>query len=200
MEDIPWFEHDEDDLTTAQKEFAAVLAARASSWPVDPLNTVLLPARHTPYGQMLAYLDIDDSERNRGVLTIRAHFDGTTVRADKLHNQDFTLPDASTEFTFTTAGIPTETAKRTASWFEAMLARPLVRCEWLYAGEVYALRYEHADNGRGLSEGFETPLAPPELRERLAAEGVDRGRGRIDRAVLGEPDRIVHVRGAQSTP
>ncbi|GAA1403788.1 hypothetical protein GCM10009639_49140 [Kitasatospora putterlickiae] len=65
---------------------------------------------------------------------------------------------------------------------------------------TYALRYEYADNGRGLSEGFETPLAPPELQERFAAEGVDRGRGRINRAGLGEPDRVVHVRGVKSTP
>ncbi|MCQ8770449.1 hypothetical protein [Streptomyces telluris] len=199
MKEVPWFEHETGDLTPAEQEFAAVLAARASAWPVDPLSTVLLPARHTPYGEMLAYLDIGDPERNRGVLTIGAHFDGRTVRADRLHNQNFTLPDIPTEFTFTTAGNPTETAIRTAIWFEAILARPLIRCEWLHEGKVYALRYEYADNGRGLSEGFETPLAPPELQERLAAEGVDRGRGRIDRAGLGEPGRVVHVRGVKTT-
>ncbi|MEV7184167.1 hypothetical protein [Kitasatospora sp. NPDC093102] len=64
--------------------------------------------------------------------------------------------------------------------------------------EVYALRYEYADSGYGLSEGFETPLAPRRVRKRFAAEGIDRGRGRINRAGLGEPDRIVAVRGAMS--
>ncbi|MER7848871.1 hypothetical protein ABTZ03_33595 [Kitasatospora sp. NPDC096077] len=200
MEKVPWFEHETDDLTPAQQEFAAVLAARASTWPVDPLSTVLLPARHTPYRELLAYLDIDDPERNQGLLTIGAHFDGTAVRADRLHNQDFTLPDAPTEFTFTAAGDPTDTASRTATWFEAVLARPMVRCEWLHDGKVYALRYEYADNGQGLSEGFETPLAPPDLQRRFAAEGVDRGRGRINRPFLGEPNRVIHVRGVTTTP
>ncbi|MET8545125.1 hypothetical protein ABZW03_31450 [Kitasatospora sp. NPDC004799] len=200
MEEIPWFEHDKDDLPLAQQEFAAVLSARASSWPVDPLDTVLLPACHTWFGELLAYLDIGDPERHRGVLTIGAHYDGTTVRADKLHNQTFGRPDAPTEFTFAATGNPTEVAHRTADWFEAVLARPLVRREWLHEGKVYALRYEYADNGRGLSEGFETPLAPPELQARFAAAGVDRGRGRINRAGLGEPDRVVHVRGMKSTP
>ncbi|GAA3058252.1 hypothetical protein GCM10020229_82390 [Kitasatospora albolonga] len=200
MEQVPWFEHETDELTPAQQEFAAVLATRASAWPVDPLSTVLLPAPYTPYRELLAYLDIDDPERNQGVLTIGAHFDGTAVRADTLHNQAFTLPDAPTEFTFTAAGDPTDTATRTATWFEAVLARPLVRCEWLHGGRVYAVRYEYADNGRGLSEGFETPLAPPGLQKRFAAEGIDRGRGRINRLSLGEPDRVIHVRGVKTTP
>ncbi|RST16474.1 hypothetical protein E2C00_17365 [Streptomyces sp. WAC05374] len=199
METIPWFEHDDGELGSAQREFAAVLAARAAAWQVDALSTVLLPPRHTPYGEMLACLDIEDPERGRIVLTIAAHFDGTTVRADKVHNQNFTLPETRTEFAFTTTGTPAKTAHRTATWFEAVLARPLVRCEWLHEGKVYALRYEYADNGLGLSEGFTPRLAPPELRERLAAEGVDHGRGRINRAGLGEPDRVVPVRGVRAS-
>ncbi|MFF0431599.1 hypothetical protein ACFYU9_05110 [Streptomyces sp. NPDC004327] len=200
MEEIPWFEHDKNDLTSAQQEFAAVLSVRAGSWSVDPLDTVLLPAHHTSFGELLAYLDIGDPERHQGVLTIGAHYNGTIVRADKLHNQNFSRPDAPTEFTFATAGNPTEAALRTADWFERVLARPLVRCEWLYEGKVYAFRYEHADSGRGLSEVFEPPLALPELRERFAAESVDRGRGRINRAGLGEPDQVVLVRGVLSSP
>ncbi|GAA3809729.1 hypothetical protein ACFS5L_44420 [Streptomyces phyllanthi] len=198
METIPWFEYDdEDDLGTAQREFADVLADRARSWPVDPLSTVLLPLPHTPYRQLLTYLDIDDPERNQVVLTIGAHFDGTVVHADKLHNQNFTLPETGTEteFAFSATGSPTDLARRTADWFEAILDRPLVRCEWLYAGKRYAVRYEYANTGRGLCEGFEDTLAPSELRKRLTAEGVVRGRGRINRAGLGEPHRIVRVRG-----
>ncbi|MFG3510059.1 hypothetical protein ACGF5F_31685 [Streptomyces sp. NPDC047821] len=115
-----------------------------------------------------------------------------------MHNQDFTLPETRTEFTFTATGTPAETAHRTATWFEAVLARPLVRCEWLHDEKVCALRYEYADNGLGLSEGFMTRLAPTGLRERLATEGVDHGRGRIGRAGLGEPDRVVPVRGVRA--
>jgi hypothetical protein len=196
VEEIPWFEYDEDDLSSTQREFAEVLSDRARFWPVDPLSTVLLPTDHTPYGELLAYLDIDDPERHVGVLTVGAHFDGAVVRGDMLHNQDFTLPDSPTEFSFGTTGVPAAVAHQVADWFEAILARPLVRCEWLHAGKAYALRYEYADSGRGLSEGFETLLSPPGLRKRMAAEGIERGRGRINRTDLGEPDRVVHVRGA----
>ncbi len=110
-----------------QREFTDALAARARSWPVDPLSCVVLVAPHTPYGQLPAYLDIDDPVRGRGVLTIGCHFDGTGVRGDRLHNQCFTLPDEPTEFAFGTSGSPAEAAHRTADWCEAVLARPLVR-------------------------------------------------------------------------
>lgn len=62
---------------------------------------------------------------------------------------------------------------------------------------MYAVRYEYADTGRGLSEGFEDSLAPDALRKTLAADGVIRGRGRISRAGLGLPDVIAHVRGVR---
>ncbi|MER6693730.1 hypothetical protein [Streptomyces minutiscleroticus] len=199
-ETIPWSEYDEDDLDATQRAFADVLADRAGSWNVDPLSTVLMPAPRTPYRRLMAYLDIDGPERDRGVLTVGCHFDGSTVRGDKLHNQDFALPRLATEFALAATGDAVAVANRAADWFEAILARPLVRREWLHAGKAYAVRYEYADTNRGLGEGFEDPLAPPEVQERLAAEGVVRGRGRINRSGLGEPDRAVHVRGNRPAP
>ncbi|MFD7455672.1 MULTISPECIES: hypothetical protein [unclassified Streptomyces] len=197
MEEIPPFEYDDEDaLSAGQRLFADVLAARARSWPVDPLGAVLLPPPRTPYGRLLAYLDIDDPELRRGVLTVGAHFDGAAVRGDRLHNQDFTLPGTPTELAFAADRVgPAEAASRTADWFESVLARPPARCEWLHDGRTYAVRYEYADTGRGLSEGFVGRLAPPGPRSRLAADGVDGGRGRINRAGLGEPDRVTVVRG-----
>ncbi|MGW6704617.1 hypothetical protein ACWGDE_06970 [Streptomyces sp. NPDC054956] len=126
-----------------------------------------------------------------------AHFGGSVVRGGELHNQDFTIRQAASEFVLEAAGSPAELGNRAAEWFEAILARPLVRREWHHEGRMYAVRYEYADTGRGLCEGFETPLAPDALRERLAAEGVIRGRGRINRAGLGPPDVIAHIRGAR---
>ncbi|MDX3233161.1 hypothetical protein [Streptomyces sp. ME19-01-6] len=197
MDEIPWFEYDQDDLDVAQRAFVDVLAERAGSWLVDPLNTVVLPTAYTSNGQLIVYLDIDDPQRNRVVLTVGAHFDGSAIRGGELHNQDFTVQQSTSEFTFEAAGSPSVLANRAAEWLEVVLARPLVRCEWHHQGRIYAVRYEYADTGRGLSEGFETPLAPPMLRKRLAAEGVDRGRGRINRAGLGQPDVIAHVRGVR---
>ncbi|MEV5885356.1 hypothetical protein AB0L74_21930 [Streptomyces sp. NPDC052020] len=198
MDAIPWFEYDKDDLNVAQRAFVDVLSERAVSWLVDPLDTVVLPSAHTSNGQLIVYLDITDPQRDQGVLTVGAYFDSLVVRGGELHHQDLTIRQAAGESAFEATGSPTELANRTAEWFEAVLARPLVRCEWHHAGKVYAVRYEYADTGRGLSEGFEDSLAPRALRNRLAAEGVIRGRGRINRAGLGQPDVIARVRGVAS--
>lgn len=195
MERIPWFEYDEGALNVEERGFVDVLAARARSWPVDPLDTVVVPPAHTCDRGLIVWLDIVDPRRGQGLLTVGAHLKGSDVHGDKLHHQDFSLPSKATEFTFTASGSSAELAERTAAWFEAILARPLIRCEWQHAGKTYAVRYEFADGGRGLTEGFEDALAPRQLRKRLAAEGVVRGRGRINRQELGEPDLITHVRG-----
>ncbi|MCQ8772096.1 hypothetical protein [Streptomyces telluris] len=197
MDEIPWFEYEEGYLDVAQRAFVDVLAERAGSWLVDPLDTVVLPSAHTVDGQLIVYLDIGDPQRTQGVLTVGAHFDGSVVRGGQLHNQDFTIQQTSSEFIFGAAGTPTGLANKAAEWFEAVLARPLVRCEWHHEGRMYEVRYEYADTGRGLSEGFEDSLAPDALRKRLAADGVIRGRGRINRAGLGQPDVIAHVRGVR---
>ncbi|MDH6577033.1 hypothetical protein P3T29_002681 [Kitasatospora sp. MAP5-34] len=42
-------------------------------------------------------------------------------------------------------GSPDELAKRTATWFEAVLGKPIVRHEWEHNSQVYADRYLFAD-------------------------------------------------------
>ncbi|MFB8118153.1 hypothetical protein ACFC51_19930 [Streptomyces sp. NPDC055962] len=197
MDEIPWFEYEEDALDVAQRAFVDVLAERAGSWLVDPLDTVVLPSAQAFDGQLIAYLDIGDPRRNYGVLTVGVHFDGSVIRGGKFHNQDLTVQQATSEFTFDAVGCPAELGNKAAEWFEGVLARPLVRYEWHHKGRMYAVRYEYADTGRGLSEGFEDSLAPDALRTRLAADGVIRGRGRINRAGLGRPDGIADVRGVR---
>ncbi|MEW2622906.1 hypothetical protein [Streptomyces sp. NPDC048106] len=199
MEEIPRFECDDIDLQPVQRQFAHVLQDRARAWPVHPFDTVLLPAEHTPYGCLLAYLDIDDPQCNRSVLTVGVHFDGVRARGDKLHNQDFTLPGKPTALALDVTGSPRATANRTADWFEAILRRPLVRNEWLHAGVVYATRHSFADTGTGLCQGYDASLAPPGQTKRLRSAGFDRGRGWIDTSGLGRPDRVVHVRSADTT-
>ncbi|MFF3634179.1 hypothetical protein [Streptomyces sp. NPDC002250] len=199
MEEIPWFECNDNDLEPAQREFAHVLQDRARFWPVQPIDTVLLPADHTPYGVLLAYLDIDAPRHNCIVLTVGVHFDGARARGDKLHNQDFTLPSNPTPLALDVTGSPLTTANRTADWFEAILRRPIVRNEWLHDGVVYATRYSYADTGTGLSQGYEPSLAPPGRIKRRTAEGFNRGDGWVDTFGLGQPDRVVHVRGTDTT-
>ncbi|MFJ8868763.1 hypothetical protein ACIRD6_23725 [Streptomyces sp. NPDC102473] len=195
MDEIPWFEYDEDDLDVAQRAFVDVLADRAGTWLVHPLDTVVLPSTSTSDGRLIVYLDIGDPQRNQGVLTVGAHFDGCFVRGGQLHNQDFAVQQAASEFILGAAGSPAELGNRAADGFEAVLARPPVRWEWHHEGRMYAVRYQYADTGRGLSEGFEDSPAPDALRKRLAADGMSRGR--INRADLGQPDVIAHVRGVR---
>ncbi|MGW0858378.1 hypothetical protein ACWD3D_24490, partial [Streptomyces sp. NPDC002690] len=127
MAGIPWFEYDEGDLDIAQRAFVDALAERAGSWQVDPLDTVVLPAASTSSGRLIVHLDIDDPQRGRGILVVGAHVDGAVVRGGRLHIQDLTILRAADEFAFEATGGPAELASRTAEWFEAVLARPLVR-------------------------------------------------------------------------
>ncbi|MGW3061471.1 hypothetical protein ACWC98_36980 [Streptomyces goshikiensis] len=73
MDDIPWFEYEEDDLDVAQRAFVDVLSEPAQSWLVDPLDTVVLPSAHTFDGQLVVYLDVGDPQHNRGVQSVGAH-------------------------------------------------------------------------------------------------------------------------------
>ncbi|MGW2282787.1 hypothetical protein [Streptomyces sp. NPDC001770] len=46
MDEVPWFEYEEDDLDVARRAFVDALAERARSWQVDPRDTVVLPPAH----------------------------------------------------------------------------------------------------------------------------------------------------------
>ena len=188
--DARHFAYDEAELTAEQRAFADGLSHRARSWPVDPRDTGVDPAART--GDLIAWLSIVDAQRNLEVLLLGADVTGSTVRADKLHNQLFSLPEHATELAFTSAGTPAQLAERTADWFETILARRLVRCEWQHAQRTYAVRYEFADTGRGLIESFDETLAPQRIRTRLAQR---RERGRITRAHLAQPDLVTRIRG-----
>jgi hypothetical protein len=180
-----WFAtYDEDELDEAQQAVLNILRARAHTdrWPLDPPNTNLafpydvsygypLPPGETSLGKVLAWLDLVDREQNLVLLTVGVYFDESGMRGDRLHNQLLTLPDEPTDLAVAGTGSPEETARRAADWFHELLRRPIVRYEWLRAGEVYARRWLFADSGDGLVEG------------------------RIGSGKLGSPDRVIHVRG-----
>lgn len=70
-----------------------------------------------------------------------------------------------------------------------------MRYEWLRADRVYANRHLFADTGEGLSQMDNRLLAPPGHHEQLIAAGHVQGLGWIDTRGLGEPDRVIPVRG-----
>jgi hypothetical protein len=183
VDQTQWFENeDNDELDEVQDAFVHRLRERAAAWPLSPIHSILLLADYEAFGyplgagdnahaKALVYLDVPDETANVSLLTVGAYLDGERVRGDKLHNQLLTLPDEPSNLAFDATGSPKHLADRTAEWFEALLRRPIVRYEWLRAGEVYAKRWLFADCGQPLVEV------------------------RIRTNDLGPPDRIIHVRG-----
>lgn len=183
-----WFATDDDDeVDEAQQAVLDVLRARARSdhWPmIDPADTnVALPdydtygyplqPGETSFGKVLAWLDVPDPKERYSPLTVGVYFTGTDMRGDRLHNQMLTLPAEPTHLAVIRAGTSQQMAHHAADWFLGILRRPIVRCEWLRAGRVYARRWLFADSGHGLSEG------------------------RVRTGELGPPDRRIHIRGDQ---
>lgn len=178
-----WFEDDEE-LGEVERTFAAALQARAATWPRDPAHSRIDPPEHGY--PLIAWLDLDAPGTNLSLLTVGVHLEGSRIRGDKLHNQLFTLPDEPTSLAMTATGTPQELADRAADWFEAILRRPVVRHEWLHAGQVYAGKYLFADTEQDLCWSFNDTLAP---RKGPLRRPVDQ---------LGPPDRILAIRGNAS--
>ena len=111
------------------------------------------------------------------------------IVADEVHNQDFRLLERRTALALQASGDPEALGEQAAAWFESLIRRPIVRCVWEYAGREYACRYEFAD-GYPLSQSYIRDLAPPGQPERLIATGHVLGKGWIQTAGLGSPDRV----------
>jgi hypothetical protein len=178
VEEPGWFEV-EVELDEVQGAFVEVLRSRAAAWslPADHawLDLPQYAAGFSPgdrsHGKLIACADIPDPARNVALLTVGAHLDGDRVRSDEVHNQLLTLPEVSTALAFDATGEPRRLGELTADWLEGLLRRPIVRQEWLRAGEVYAHRWLFADSAQVLVEG------------------------KIGTSDLGPPDRIIQVRG-----
>jgi hypothetical protein len=183
-----WFATDDDDeIDEAQRAVLDVLRERANSDhrpTIEPTDTnVTLPdyvsygyplqPGETPFGKVLAWLDVPEPAQRLSLLTVGVYFTETDMRGDCLHNQFLTLPTEPTHLAVTQAGPPQEMAHRAADWFRAILQRPIVRYEWLREGTVYAQRWLFADSGHSLVEG------------------------RVRTGELGPPDRRIHIRGDQ---
>jgi hypothetical protein len=131
----------------------------------------------------------------QALLSAGVHLVGDRIRGDSLDHQHCGLPDRPTSLAIEVTGSPGDLAASAADWFDAILRRPIVRWEWLHAGQVYACRYLFADTGEGLSQMYNRLLAPPGQREQLIAAGHVQGLGWIDTRGLSEPGRVMPIRG-----
>jgi hypothetical protein len=175
--------------------FAETLRARAAHW-TEHHDTWL--AFWDSDGRLVAGLDIDDDSANQTLLCVGVHLLGNTLQADELHNQLSTLPERPTSLAMTTTGPIEVMANRAADWFESVLQRPVDRWEWTHRGQVYAYAYVFADTTEGLSQMFNKELAPWGLKWRLARRGYVSPQGWVEVRGIGEPDRVIHIRGIRS--
>ncbi|MFB7449892.1 hypothetical protein [Streptomyces sp. NPDC056194] len=197
----PWFEIDDPDdefgFDAAELAFATALREQANSWNVPYAHNWV--GRPEDDSSLLAFVGLNDKHRRVSLIDIGVHLVGSSVRGDRLHNQLHFLPDQPTSLAMEAVGSPQELAERTATWFETLLRKPIVRHEWEHSGQVYATRYLFADTEEGLVQSYNQTLAPSGQAKGLIDAGHVHGRGWIQTSGLGRPDRIVSIRG-EATP
>ncbi|MGW4412949.1 hypothetical protein ACWEJ6_53930 [Nonomuraea sp. NPDC004702] len=180
----------EPELSEAQCAFMAQIEIRAVEWSAG------IWLERTDDGSFpVLFIDLNSTDENLSLLTAGVRVEDCRIHGDKLHNQLFTLPNEPTGLALIASGSPEQLADRAAEWFDALMRRHVVRYEWVHRGQIYASRYLFSDTGEGLCQMYNDTLAPPGERVRLVAAGLTRGRGWIDTRGLGQPDRIITVRG-----
>ncbi|ROQ89029.1 hypothetical protein EDE04_7428 [Streptomyces sp. 2132.2] len=193
----PWFEIDDPDdefgFDAAELAFATALREQAGSWDVSFAHSWV--GRPEDDSSLLAFVGLSDRHHRVSLIDIGVHLVGSSVRGDCLHNQLYFLPDQPTSLAMEAVGSPQELAERAATWFEALLRKPIVRHEWEHSGQVYATRYLFVDTEEGLAQSYNQTLAPSGQAKGLIDAGHVHGRGWIQTSRLGRPDRIVSIRG-----
>ncbi|MFV0461137.1 MAG: hypothetical protein ACK5MT_20480 [Actinomycetales bacterium] len=190
MDDRTYFELEDEPLSGQQTEFLAALRMRLGDrlrpyvveWSEDELTVVL---------------DVDAPEvalANVGLKLTRSDLIG-----DRISVHDRSFPPSPTADGFRVTGTPAAMAEHGAALLKRYADRPVVRHEWLHRGRVYADCYLFQDTGERLAQMYRSDWAPRGQEARLKAAGFERGKGWIQTEGLGEPDRVVHVRGQHPT-
>ncbi len=148
--------------------FTQELRRLTDRWRTPPEDLRFYPPEHG--GPLIAWMDICAADGSGSVLTIGVHFDGESIRGDKLHNQLFHLPATPTDLAIHHQGSPNVLAEAAASWLSEIVDRPLVRHEW-DRNERVEYRVVLAATGAGLVETRDCP--PPGTRpDRITAVPV----------------------------
>ena len=186
MEDRTFFELEED-VVLSPEQSAFLHALRARLGRLRPYCAAFEPDR------LLLILDVDAPDL--ALVSVGLELRGQELRGDRISIHDWTFPDRLTPDGFVVQGPPADLAARGAGLLESFASRPVVRHEWLHRGRVYAACYLFADTGDRLAQSYEGGLAPSGQERRLSDAGFVHGKGWIQTNGLGEPDRVVHVRG-----
>lgn len=193
MEITTWFEEDpEDGLTDDESRFLTALRTRAVTWAEDPAYSMINVVEQGKWRRLLARMDLP-SDEDHILLTFGAFYQRGVVYAGELHNQWLELV-GDTIPPLAKTGSADELGTAVADWFQQILERPVTRAEWIHDGHTYAKAWRFADDGRVLSQSYDQRAAPDGLEQHLIDEGHVHGKGWVQVAGIGQPDRVVTVR------
>ncbi|TNM37294.1 hypothetical protein FHP29_15730 [Nocardioides albidus] len=186
MDDLAFFDLEGETLTASQLAFLAALRSR--------LNDRLRPyCGELTEDSLLLVLDVDAPDT--ALVSVGLELRRGRLQGDRISVHDRSFPTSPTVDGFLMEGAPDELAATGAALLERFANRPIVRHEWLHRGKVYADCYLFEDSGERLSQMYRGDWAPRGQERRLITEGFVHGKGWVQTRGLGEPDRVVHVRG-----
>lgn len=194
---------DPDDMTARERAFAAALSGATARLVCPDVGDFLIPAEYGDHGDdtLVAGLSFTDpaAEPRLGLMEFGVHYRRGRIRGrvsgGRLHNQLYSLSDQTPSLTLTATGSVNALAERTAEWFEAVLARPVVLYVWLHDGYAYAARYALADTSETLAQCYSEARAPSGQYDAVIAAGYVRGKGWLQTVGLPTPDLYFHIRG-----
>lgn len=186
VDGLAFFELQSEEPTADQRAFLGALRERLEDqlWPYCCELT-----EHN----LLLVLDVDAPEV--ALVSVGLQLHGRTLRGDRISIHDRAFPPEPTSDGFVMEGSAVELATRGAELLERFANAPLTKHEWVHRGRVYAECYLFADSGERLAQMYRSDCAPLGQEDRLVAEGSVHGKGWIQTRGLGEPDRVVRVRG-----
>lgn len=190
---------DPDDMTAEEHAFAAALSGSTAGLVCPGVGDLLIPAEYADHGDdtLVAGLSLVDltTEPGLGLLDFGVHYRSGRINGGRLHNQLYSLSDQTPSLALTAKGSTDALAHRTAEWFEAVLARPVVLYVWLHDGYAYAARYAFADSSETLAQCYSAARAPSGQYDAVVAAGHVRGKGWLQTIGLPAPDLYLHIRG-----
>ena len=188
MDDREYFDVEDGQLTSFQLTFLAALR-------------VLVDGRLRPYcvalddDRLLLALDVDASDL--ALANVGLELSGNRLRGDRMDVHDRAFPPTPTRDGLVLEGSPAELAARGYELLDAYVRRPVVRHEWLHRRRVYATCHLFEDTGERLAQMYRSDWAPPGQEAKLITNGFVYGGGWIQTVGLGNPDRVILVRGAR---
>lgn len=171
-----------DALVEPPDEFAAAILERLTAAGVWP--SVRLESENVVF----AVAHLVAPEMNVELLSVGAEFLDSSVRLDRIHNQQEHFEPGQTPISTQLTGRSALLAKAADDWLVQVARGGALVHEWTHRGNVFASSTEILGYGT-TTYSFNDRLAPPGLRDRLVSEGAVQGKGWVVPTAIGPPDQ-----------